>query len=659
MTAKKLNFTYMKNGILFYIMLLSVVSFNSSAQKSKITAADKKYDDLSYTKAVSTYERLAEKGYKSEDLYQKLGNSYYFNGELEKAAKWYTELFGMNQNQESEYCYRYAQSLKSIGQYDKANVMLEIFHQKAVNDTRGKLFHNNKNYLNQIKANSGRFTVEDAGINSKYSDYGSAFYGNKLVFTSARDTGFVAQRKHTWTNQHFTNLYVADLDETQTPGKVDKFSGIINSKFNESTPVFTKDGKTIYFTRNNYLDGKKGKNDEKVTLIKIYKASLENGKWAKITELPFNSNQHSAGHPALSPDEKTLYFASDMPGSYGQSDLYKVSVNEDGSYSAPQNLGLAINTEGRETFPVITDENELYFASDGHPGLGGLDVFVAKITDDGSFKDIENVGDGINSPKDDFAYLIDTKTRRGFVTSNRDGGKGYDDIYKFIETKKLNCTQELYGTVTDKNSLQVLPNTKMSLFDSNYKLITTAITDEAGNYVFAVECGKLYSVRIEKTDYIIKEQKITIANDKGRTNVNIALEKEVIKVAVGIDVAKYFGIKMIYFDLNKYDITANAVVDLEKILEFLKLHPTTKIDVRSHTDCRESAKYNQVLSDRRAESSIAWFVNNGIEASRLTGRGYGETQLVNNCACEPTDKSKCTEEQHQLNRRSEFIILSL
>ena len=640
-------------------MLLSVVSFNSSAQKLKTADADKKYDNLSYIKVVSTYERLAEKGYKSEDLFQKLGNSYYLNGELDKAANWYSELFTMNQDQESEYCYRYAQSLKSIGQYNKANEMLEIFHQKAVNDTRGKLFHNNKNYLDQIKANSGRFTVEDAGINSKYSDYGSAFYGNKLVFSSARDTGYVIQRKHTWTNQHFTNLYVSDLDETQTPGKVDKFSGIINSKFNESTPVFTKDGKTIYFTRNNYLDGKKGKNDEKVTLIKIYKASLENDKWTKITELPFNSNQYSVGHPALSPDEKTLYFASDMPGSYGQSDLYKVSINEDGSYSGPQNLGLAINTEGRETFPFITDENELYFASDGHPGLGGLDVFVAKISGDGSLREIENVGDGINSPKDDFAYLIDTKTRRGFVTSNRDGGKGYDDIYKFIETKKLNCTQELYGTVTDKNTLQVLPNTKMSLFDSNYKLINTAVTDEEGNYIFAVECGKFYSVRVEKADYIIKEQKITIANEKGRTIVNIALEKEVIKVAVGIDVAKYFGIKMIYFDLNKYDITENAIIDLEKILDFLKLYPTTKIDVRSHTDCRETAKYNQALSDKRAESSIAWFINNGIEASRLTGRGYGETQLVNNCACEPTNTSNCTEEQHQMNRRSEFIILSL
>lgn len=640
-------------------MLFSVISFNSTAQTSRMAAADKKYNDLSYKKAVSTYEKLAKKGYKSEDLFQKLGNSYYFNGELEKAAKWYTELFTMFQNQESEYCYRYAQSLKSIGQNDKANEMLEIFHQKAANDTRGKLFHNNKNYLDQIKANSGRFTIEDAGINSKYSDYGSAFYGNKLIFSSARRTRSLLLRKHTWTNQHFTNLYVSDLDETQTPGKAVKFSGAIHSKFNESTPVFTKDGKTIYFTRNNYLEGKKGKNNEEVTLIKIYKASLENDKWTKIIELPFNSNQYSVAHPALSPNEKTLYFASDMPGTYGQSDIYKVRINEDGSYGTPQNLGLAINTEGRETFPYITDDHELYFASDGHPGLGGLDVFVTKIRSDGTLEEIQNLGNGINSSKDDFAYLIDTKTRRGFVTSNRAGGKGYDDIYKFIETKKLNCTQELYGTVTDMNTLQVLPNTKISLYDSNDILISSTVTDVAGNYTFAIECGKYYAVKAQKTDYSVEEQKITIANKNGRTNLNIVLEKEASKAAVGIDVAKHFGIKMIYFDLNKYDITANAIIDLEKIIDFLKQYPTAKLDVRSHTDCRETDTYNQVLSNRRAASTIAWFVKNGIEASRLSGRGYGEAQLVNDCACEPTNASKCTEDQHQMNRRSEFIILSL
>lgn len=649
----------MKNFILLCITILSVFSFNSYAQKSKTTTADKKYDKFAYIKAVSTYERVAEKGYKSEDMFQKLGNSYYFNGELDKAAKWYGELFMMNANQEPEYLYRYAQSLKAIGQNDKANKMLEIFNQKSGNDSRGKLFENNKNYLDQIKANSGRYKIEDARVNSKYSDYGSAFFGNKLVFSSARDTGSLGQRKHSWTDQYFTNLYTADLDEKQTPGKVNKFSKKINSKFNESTPVFTQDGKTMYFTRNNYLDGKKGKDGKKTTLIKIYKASFENDKWDKVSELPFNSDQYSVAHPTLSSDGKTLYFASDMPGTLGQSDLFKVKINDDGSFGIPENLGKAINTEGRETFPLLTDENELYFASDGHLGLGGLDVFVTKLENDGSLGEIQNVGDGINSPKDDFAYLIDTKSRRGFVTSNRDGGQGYDDIYKFLETRKLLCLQELYGTVTDLNSSQLLPDTKMSLFDSNFKLINTAVTDASGNYTFAVECGKNYNVRAAKPEYITKEQRIIIPQENGRTNLNFVLEKEVCKVAIGDDLGKCFGIKMIYFDLDKYNIRLEAALDLEKILDVLNQNPTMKLDIRSHTDCRQTAKYNEVLSDRRAKSTIAWLVNKGIDSSRLTGKGYGETQLVNDCGCEPTNKSNCTEEQHQMNRRSEFIIIAL
>ena len=649
----------MKNSILLYITIISAFSFNSYAQNSKTTSADKKYDSYAYIKAVSTYERVAEKGYKSEDMFQKLGNSYYFNGELDKSAKWYDELFKMNPNQESEYIYRYAQSLKAIGQTDKANQMLETFSQKAGNDSRGKLYRKNKNYLDQIKANSGRYKIEDAGINSKYSDYGSAFYNNKLVFSSARDTGSLGQRKHTWTNQHFTNLYASDLGEEMTPGTVNKFAGKINSKFNESTPIFTKDGKTMYFTRNNYLDGKKGKDANKVTLVKIYKASFENDNWGKVTELPFDSDLYSVAHPTLSADEKTLYFASDMPGTLGQSDLFKVKINDDGSFGTPQNLGNQINTEGRETFPQITDENELYFASDGHPGLGGLDVFVSKLGNDGTLGEIQNVGDGVNSSKDDFAYLIDTKSRRGFVTSNRDGGQGYDDIYKFLETRKLVCLQELYGTVTDLTTSKILPDTKMSLFDNEFKLINTAVTDAEGNYKFEVECGKTYNVRAAKPDYITKEQKIAIARENGRTNLNFALESEICKVAVGDDLGKCFGIKMIYFDLDKYNIRTEAALDLEKILDVLNQNPTMKLDIRSHTDCRQTAKYNQVLSDRRAKSTIAWLVKNGITTDRLTGKGYGESQLVNDCGCEPTNKSNCTEEQHQMNRRSEFIITAL
>lgn len=642
----------MKNYILLITILCSF-SFNGHAQKAKLAAADKKYDNYAYIDAIKTYERVAQKGYKSVDMFQKLGNAYYFNSDYQNAAKWYAELFAMNTELAPEYYYRYSHSLKSIGDFKKSDEMLALFNQKSGNDSRGKL--SKSDYLAEIKANSGRYDVEDAGINSKYSDYGSAIYLDKVVFTSSRDTGSLAQRKHKWTNQYFTNLYSADLGDGMTPGAVKKFDKAINTRFHESTPAFTKDGKTMFFTRNNYIDGEKGKSESKVTLVKIYQASLENGKWDNVKEVPFNSNNYSTAHPALSLDEKTLYFSSDMPGTFGQSDLYKVKINEDGSFGSPENLGNTINTEGRETFPSVTDENEIYFASDGHPGLGGLDIFVSKINPDGTFGRVQNIGEKANSNKDDFAYLIDTKTRRGFFTSNRDGGQGYDDIYKFLETKRLLCQQELYGEITDLETKALLTDAKVSLFDSRFNLVSVTNSDEKGNYSFTVECGKTYNVRAEKIEYTTKEQKVTVDDKRGKTHLPIALEKATCKVAIGDDLGKCFGIKMIYFDLDKYDIRREAAFDLEKILDVLSQNPTMKLDIRSHTDSRQTFKYNEVLSEKRAKSTINWLIKNGVDPSRLTGRGYGETQLVNQCA----DGVKCSEEEHQLNRRSEFIITGL
>ena len=646
----------MKNNILFCITLIIAFSFNVYSQKEKVKVADKKYDNYAYIDAIKTYEKVAEKGYKSADMFKKLGNSYYFNAELEKAAKWYGELFAMNTTDlDPEYYFRYAQSLRSIGQNDKANELLELFNQKSGNDSRGKLFMKNVNYLDAIKANSGRYEIEDAGINSIYSDYGTALYSNEIVFASARDTGSLGQRKHKWTNQYFTNLYAADLGENMTPGKPQKFDKKINSKFHESTPAFTKDGKTMYFTRNNYLDGKKGKDANKITLIKIYKATLENDSWSNITELPFNSDNYSVAHPTLSPDGKTLYFASDMPGTIGLSDLFKVQINDNGTYGIPENLGNTINTEGRETFPFVNDENEIYFASDGHPGLGGLDVFVSNINANGTFSDVQNLGADINSPKDDFAYLIDTKSRRGFFTSNRDGGLGYDDIYKFLEQKKITCQQLLYGEITDLATKELLPDAKVTLFDNQFNIVNTTISDDKGNYSFTVECGKTYYIRAQKPEYTANEQKITILDENGKTYLPIALENAKCKVTIGDDLGKCFNIKMIYFDLDKSNIRQEAAFDLEKILDVLNQNPTMKLDIRSHTDSRQTFKYNEALSDRRAKSTINWLIKNGVNANRLTGKGYGETQLVNKCA----DDVECTEEEHQLNRRSEFIITAL
>lgn len=646
----------MKNKII-YTALLLFIAFNSFSQTvGKEKKGNKNYEQYAYIDAIKTYERLYEKGYKSPDMLLKLGNSYYFNADLEKAAKFYGELYAENPDQEAEFYYRYSQSLRAIKDYAKADEMMLKFNAKSGNDSRATLFNQNKDYLAEIKKNSGRYKLENAGINSKYSDYGTAFVEDKVVFCSARDTGNFSKRIHTWTGEYFTNLYSAKLSEDGSLGEVEKFGNNLNSKFHEDTPVFSKDGKTVYFTRNNYLD-KRGYDSGKVTLLKIYKANLdEKGKWINITALPFNSDSYQTAHPALSPDGKTMYFVSDMPGSLGKSDLYKVTISEDGSFGTPVNLGKTINTEGRETYPFITAKNELYFSSDGHPGLGGLDIFAVKIPEDDNFTNVQNIGEDANSPKDDFAFIINTETKRGFLSSNRDGGEGNDDIYKFLETRELFIEQAIFGIVTDATTNEVLTNVKITLLDDKFNKIAETTTDSKGYYEFLkLEPNTKFYIRTEKEGYNTKETPVITGKEEGKTEVNIELEKTAQPIKPGDDIADVFKINLIYFDLDKWNIRPDAAIDLAKVLDVLEQYPTMKIDIRSHTDSRQTHAYNEKLSDRRAKSTMAWLVAKGISKNRLTAKGYGETQLVNKCA----DGVPCTEAEHQLNRRSQFIITEL
>ncbi|KUJ60266.1 flagellar motor protein MotB [Flavobacteriaceae bacterium CRH] len=668
----------MKIKNLAYTFLFFCFFIQANAQHSNTKLADKKYDNYAFADAIKLYEGAVKKGYHDENVFQKLGNSYYFTGDFTKALKCYQELFALNQNQEAEYLYRYSQCLKSAGNYTKADEILDLFSEKAPLDKRGILFKKNRAYLEDIKVNSGRFEIADAGINSKDSDYGSTLLDNKLIFTSARDTGGIVKKNFKWTNKAISALYSVDLMPDGSIGNPVFFhKKDLKTKFNESTPVFTKDGKTMYFTKNNSINGKRGENKNKVTLLKLYKAVLINNEWSDLKELPFNSDQYSVAHPALSMDEKTLYFASDMPGTFGSSDLFKVSLNTDGTYGKPENLGPEINTEGRETFPFISDDNEIYFASDGRPGLGGLDVFVSKINKDGSYDEVQNLGEQINSKQDDFAFIINSKNRNGFFSSNRDNGHGLDDVYRFTEFRKLICEQELSGTITDAETNEVLPNVSLILFDEARLTALEVVSDQNGNYVFPnVKCGKKYFIKTSKTDYEIKEVPVAIKKLSGKTTLAIAIEKRakpiivaktiMVKIAtlksvklkplaVGTDLAKLLNLPMNFFDLSKATIKKSSEPQLLKLVAMLKEYPNIKLDIRSHTDSRDTDSKNMVLSDKRAQSTKNWLVQKGVDASRLTAKGYGETQLVNKCA----DGVKCTEKEHMMNRRSEFIITYL
>ena len=632
---------------IYTLVFVLSITIGAFGQGSKLNKADKKYDKYSYIDAIEIYEKVAEKGYKSVEIFEKLGNAYYFNGELDKASKWYGELFALNQEIDSEYYFRYAQALKAEGNYEKSNQYMELFAKKT-DDSRAKLYQQNKDYLTDIDAVSGKYTMDKTDVNSEFFDYGPTFFGKQIVFTSSRSEGNQYSKIHDWTKQNFTDLFVASIDNNGKLGSVENFSKTVNTKYNESSPVFTKDGKTMYFTRNNYNDGKKRKSDDKVIMEKIYKAELINGEWTNVKELPFSNDNYKTAHPTLSPDEKTMYFASDMPGSFGNSDLYKVSIDSNGNFGSPENLGPTINTEGRETFPFVDADNNLFFASDGHPGLGGLDIFEAKANKN-SFEKPVNVGKPLNSPMDDFGYITN-KDGLGFFSSNRDGGTGFDDIYTFTV-----CTHTLSGLITDIDTKEILPNAKVILFDDKMNKISETTSSDKGAYSFKVECNKKYYVRASKEEYETTEKSFGPVTKTGESKLNIELKRNIFPVEVGTDLAKILDVSIIYFDLDKWNIRPDAAEDLEKIIAVMNQYQNMSIDIRSHTDSRQTHKYNELLSDRRAKSTLEFMVKNGINRNRLTAKGYGETQLVNNCS----DDIPCSEAEHQKNRRSEFIVLKM
>jgi outer membrane protein OmpA-like peptidoglycan-associated protein/tetratricopeptide (TPR) repeat protein len=641
---------------IIYSTVLALVCFSAQSQEKTINKGNKEYNKFAYFEAKDIYEKVANKGHKSVDLFQKLGDSYYFNADLVAANKWYAELFAMNETVDPEYLFRYAQTLKASGDMKKSNEYLQKFSVAKPEDTRATKFVSTKDYLDAIKANSGRHSIENAGINSKVMDFGAAFYKNQLVFTSARDTA--GSRIHNWTNQGFTTLYSSEVREDGSLTEPEVFSKSISTKVNESTPVFTSDGNTMYFTRNNFNNGRKGKDEAGTILLKVYRASNVNGVWSNVIELPFNSDSYSVAHPALSADEKYLYFSSNMPGTLGASDLFKVEIKNDGTFGVPSNLGPDINTEGRETFPFIAKDNVLYFASDGHLGLGGLDVFASKIYDEKFNGKPVNIGSPINSNTDDFGYIIDVQSRIGFFTSNRGGGEGSDDIYKFKEKIKLpiDNIESMTGVIRDEETNEIIPNTDVTLFNDKMEEVITVKSDKDGKFSFDKLAPKsTYTARAKGLDGEVAEAVGTTGNNGKPTQVTILTKTKVKKVKVGDDLAKAFQIEIIYFDLDKSFIRKDAALDLAKIVEVMKQNPTMKVDVRSHTDSRQSTAYNASLSERRAQATIAWMVQQGIAKDRLTGKGYGESQLINSCS----DDVPCSEEEHQKNRRSEFIIIAL
>lgn len=618
------------------------------------------FEAFEYADAVEVFEKLIHHGKPSIEWLKLTAEAYYEQAEYKKAFPYYRRVFRRKDkiNLSKEDYFNYAHTLKSVKRYTEAEQVLQEFYELDKTDARAIKAIEQKDYQQIIEANSGLFEVGLVSVNSQESDYGPAYYKNQVVFTSARDTGWYKKRLHKWNNRPFTKFYVADIENRNKELKdVRPFADELVSPYHESTPAFTKDGKTMYFTRNNFSNKKAKRSKEGVILLKIFKAELVDGTWKNIQELNINSDEFSTAHPALSPDEKYLYFSSDRPGGFGKSDLYKAEILADGSLGEPQNLGPEINTEAREVFPFLATDELLYFASDGHPGLGGLDVFAAGKSEEGIYQ-IMNLGSPLNSQLDDFALII-AEDQTGFFSSNRTKGKyKSDNIYriKLREKIEFGCRKNLRVKVIDRVTEEVLPHTKIMVFDSNKKQIETGKTNNKGEYFLEkASCGDRFYVRAVNKNYEVKEQSIALKNETGLETLRMPLDQRKKNIKEGEDLAKILQIEEIYFDLDKWNIRPDAEVELQKVVEIMHKYPDIKIEIGSHTDSRASKAYNEKLSENRAQSTRQWIVDQGIEANRITAKGYGEYQLVNHCE----DDVPCTEEEHQKNRRSEFIIVEM
>lgn len=644
----------MRKQIIYTLLILVAAGSQVVAQKSKIDLAQKKYDQLAYSEAIKTYEALAKDGYKSKELLENLANAYYYKADFAPAKRWYDSLFLFTQELSANTYSKYVSTLKTQQEYTKADQIMLQMGNKYPNDSRVKLYASNKEYLKNTKKAPSTTKVNNAGINSPNYDFSPAFLGDStIVFSSTRATQKALVSRHSWTGESYTNLYQSK--ELSKKGSIEKDSvslpkGLnaqINKYYNESSAVFTKDGKTMYFTRNNQLKSRAVTDTLNTVLLKIYKATFDGKKWTNVKELPFNNDNYSCAHPALSPDEKELYFSSNQPGSRGMSDIYKVAILENDSYGTPENLGDNINTEGRETFPFVTNDNVLIFASDARTGLGGLDLYYVHL--DSQNKAIKTFGTPINSPQDDFGLIYKDTQQDGFFTSNRpEDNLGKDDIYSFKALEIPKIFKVKATTAEEATSLPV--EAQVVLMDEN-KIQIGQLTSKEGKFEFPdLEQGKKYYVSIIHPDFETYEGPIAF---KGKeTNLVFKLKKKELELSE-VDLAKILGIRIIYFDLDKHYIRKDAALELQKIADIMKEYPQMKIDVRSHTDSRNATDYNQKLSQRRADATRAWIIKQGIAPSRLIATGYGESKLVNECA----DGVKCSEAEHQANRRSEFIII--
>lgn len=624
---------------------LTIVALLSSmsviAQNKATKQADKHFNRLEFIDAAEDYLKLVENGKADAYVYGQLAECYYNIFNTVEAERWYAK--ALQSSQDPEMIYNYSQMLKANGKYAESNEWMDKFASMRPGDDRATAFRKNPDYLPKILGKGKKFNVQNLEVNSPQSDFGGTLKNGKFYITSAKND---TRKTYGWNGQPFLDIYEYTVLEDGSFAAEKLMGKKINTPYHEGINSFSPDGKTMYFSRESHYDNlyvKDSLTRNKNGVLNLYRSTKLSDGWSDAEPLPFNSKRYSVKNPSVSSDGKMLYFASNMKGGYGQFDIYKAAINDDGSFGEPVNLGQKVNTEGQEMFPFISDNGTLYFSSNGHLGLGGMDVFFTKEID-GKVAPIRNVGVPLNSNADDFAFRIDETSGKGFVSSNRDGGMGSDDIYAIKRLEPL-CDVLITANVTDAKTGNPLSGASVTLLDDQGNMISTKATNADGIAEFMIECETNTQLQVSMDDY---ESSMTEVSGTNEEEVIVDVSLDPIEVIIADDMVE---LNPIYFDFDKSNITAKAAFELDKLVQIMTKYPDMVISASSHTDSRGSDSYNQKLSERRAKTTVQYVISKGIDESRISGEGKGETELKVNC-------SNCTDEEHQLNRRSEFKIVS-
>lgn len=626
---------------IFSVALFAAAFLLSGCASYHLRQGNRLYKDLAYSLAIEEYQKgLSKKENAAARI--NLAESYRKMNNLQKAEEEYAKVVLLPEA-EPIHKLRYGQLLMRSGKYVVARSYFELYLQANPNDQAVAKLKASCDSIEVWQKDSAKYTIQSSTLNTGQSNFSPVWYKEGIAFTSDRNS---KAKSYAWTGRPFLEMYYSkgNLESGfANPTPISEINGV----YHDGPATFSSKGDTMYFTRNNYVKKKVQKSSEDVVDLKIYRVVKKDTSWTGLEEFEYNSKEYSTGHPSLNSDGSKLYFVSDMPGGLGGTDIYVVE-RMNNAWSKPVNLGPNINTPYNEMFPMIWKDSILYFSSEGHYNMGGLDIFSSG-KDQNSWKEARNMGYPLNTSFDDFGVALNDSGTAGILSSNRNAKNTMQDNLYTFTINDLRFSLE--GIAVDKTTQEPVAGVTVELTNTITNKKESVITGPDGKFYFKLNPETSYNVVGTKDGYFTNTEPVTTVGKIRSENMFVKLKLELEKIVVD----KPIVLKNIYYDLDKWDIRPDAAIELNNLVQIMNENPAISIELGSHTDSRADDKYNATLSQKRAEAAVSYIVSKGVSQSRMTAKGYGESQLVNRCS----NGVACSEEEHQANRRTEFKVVSI